>query len=126
MENNFKSVGCFLLLKSLLCICGTETSLEKKNYNLTHSATTGHSTVGNMQGYLKLNEFFRQKFSLSTEDAAFSLKMMQKYDYTAQKMKFSIKDFFSKCDQIAIANMPFQTKINIYNYVFGYIKKLGK
>ena len=22
------------------------------------------------------------------------------YDFTAQKMKFSIKDFFSKCDQI--------------------------
>ena len=30
------------------------------------------------------------------------VKCLQRWDYTAQKMKFSIKDFFSKCDQIRV------------------------
>ena len=35
--------------------------------------------------------------------------MMQKYDY-----------------ELVIANMPFQMKANIYNYVFGDVENLGE
>ena len=34
--------------------------------------------------------------------------------YTAQKMKFFYKDFFSKCDQIRIVNLITFTEENLY------------
>ena len=112
IERNSESVGCLLLSKSPLCIiCGTETSVEKKFYDVTvHDCDNGtqhgrryarqcrswnitencgYYVNGNVK-YLNLKEFFQQKYFLSTEDTAFSLKMMQKYDY-----------------ELVIANMPF-------------------
>ena len=38
---------------------------------------------------------------------------------TTQKMKFSIKDFFSKCGQIRIQNQIFKEAANRYNVYFS-------
>ena len=41
----------------------------------------------------------------------FSENRYQSISYTAQKMKFSIKDFFSKCDQIPADLVTFTEEI---------------
>ena len=50
------------------------------NYNLQETAT-----LGNTRSFYKRRNFFNSATALLN---------------TAQKIKFSIKDFFSKCDQI--------------------------
>ena len=41
----------------------------------------------------------------------FLIKLIQVSDDTAQKMKFSIKDFFSKCDQIRSFSVPLKERL---------------
>ena len=43
---------------------------------------------------------WKQKFSLNTDKYYYSTNCLLYWNVTTQKMKFSTKDFFSKCDQI--------------------------
>ena len=88
----------FLIENFILCAVCIDSNISSKHFSLTSQTFTQYWGQKLMKIACLVNAY-RSRWCGATD--------------TAQKMKFSIKDFFSKCDQISSFLFPYVFALNI-------------